>query len=178
MAINENQVSEWLTLMVLWHREAIYSATIIIGETCILKIYFMSWSPAIYSQLVSQHWFRYWLGAVRQQAITWTYVDHVKHHHMVSLSLNKFKRHRWKNAPFIWKWIWRAQCKIWWWRRLTFMILSFPTVRRTLRVTSTSMKTAECLESWNVAIGVRLKNEEFRCWPWCFWKGFLEVVRR
>ena len=27
--------------------------------------------------MISQYWFRYWLGAVRQQAITWTNVDWV-----------------------------------------------------------------------------------------------------
>ena len=31
--------------------------------------------PLKASLMISQHWFRYWLGAVRQQAITWTNVD-------------------------------------------------------------------------------------------------------
>ena len=29
------------------------------------------------SLMISRHWFRWWLGAVRQQAITWTNVDQV-----------------------------------------------------------------------------------------------------
>ena len=34
--------------------------------------------------MISQHWFRSWLGAVRQQAITWANVDSDQRHHMVS----------------------------------------------------------------------------------------------
>ena len=37
----------------------------------------------------SQHWFRLWLGAVRQQAITWVNVDPYVHHHMVPLGQNE-----------------------------------------------------------------------------------------
>ena len=35
--------------------------------------------------MISQHWFRLWLGAVRQQAITWANVDPVLCHRMASL---------------------------------------------------------------------------------------------
>ena len=42
--------------------------------------------------MISQHWFRYWLGAVRQQAITWTNVDQDPCHHMASLGHNELKR--------------------------------------------------------------------------------------
>ena len=38
--------------------------------------------------VISQHWFRYWLGAVRQQAITWTSVDQDLQRHMASLGSN------------------------------------------------------------------------------------------
>ena len=38
--------------------------------------------------LISQHWFRWWLGAVRQQAITWANVDPDLWCHMVPLSHN------------------------------------------------------------------------------------------
>ena len=34
--------------------------------------------------MISQHWFRQWLVAVRQQAITWTNVDQVLRRHMAS----------------------------------------------------------------------------------------------
>ena len=34
--------------------------------------------------MISQHWFRYWLGAFRQQAITWACVDQDPCRHMVS----------------------------------------------------------------------------------------------
>ena len=36
------------------------------------------------SPMISQHWFRWWFGAVRQQAITWTNVDLVPCRHMAS----------------------------------------------------------------------------------------------
>ena len=37
----------------------------------------------------SQHWFRKWLDAIRQQAITWTNVDPELRCHMVSLGHNE-----------------------------------------------------------------------------------------
>ena len=37
----------------------------------------------------SQHWFRWWLGAVRQQVITWANVDPDLCHHRLSLSHNE-----------------------------------------------------------------------------------------
>ena len=37
------------------------------------------------SLMISQHWFRQWLGAVRQQAITWANVDLVPCRHMASV---------------------------------------------------------------------------------------------
>ena len=39
--------------------------------------------------MISQHWFRQWLGAIRQQAITWTSVDQDLHRHMASLGPNE-----------------------------------------------------------------------------------------
>ena len=38
--------------------------------------------------MISQHWFRKWLGAVRQQATTWANVDPDLCHHMASLGHN------------------------------------------------------------------------------------------
>ena len=38
--------------------------------------------------MISQHWFRQWLGAVRQQAITWANVDPDLCRQMASLGLN------------------------------------------------------------------------------------------
>ena len=48
--------------------------------------------------IISQHWFRYWLGAVRQQAITWDNVDEGLCRHIVSLGhngLTNFISHPW-----------------------------------------------------------------------------------
>ena len=39
--------------------------------------------------MISQHWFRWWLGAVRQQTITWANVDSVSCRLMVSLGHNE-----------------------------------------------------------------------------------------
>ena len=39
--------------------------------------------------MVNQYWFRYWLGAVRHQAITWANVDPDLCHHMSSLGHNE-----------------------------------------------------------------------------------------
>ena len=40
--------------------------------------------------VISKHWFREWVSAVRQQAITWANVDPDLCHHMVSLGHNEF----------------------------------------------------------------------------------------
>ena len=37
--------------------------------------------------VISQHWIRYWLGAVRQQSIIWTKVDPDLYHRMTSLNV-------------------------------------------------------------------------------------------
>ena len=37
--------------------------------------------------MISEHWFRYWLSAIRQQAITWAKVDPDLCHHMASLAV-------------------------------------------------------------------------------------------
>ena len=39
--------------------------------------------------MISQHWFRWWLGAIRQQAITWASVDLDPCRHMTSLGHNE-----------------------------------------------------------------------------------------
>ena len=39
------------------------------------------------------HWFRWWLGAVRQQAINWTNIDHDLCHHMASQGFNELTDH-------------------------------------------------------------------------------------
>ena len=39
--------------------------------------------------MVSQHWFRYWLGGVSQQAIAWANVDQVPCRHMASPGHNE-----------------------------------------------------------------------------------------
>ena len=44
------------------------------------------------SLIISQHWFRWWLGAVRQQAITWANVDPDSCHNMASLGHNELNR--------------------------------------------------------------------------------------
>ena len=41
--------------------------------------------------MISQHWLRWWLGAVRQQAITWANFDPDLSHHMASLGPNELK---------------------------------------------------------------------------------------
>ena len=44
--------------------------------------------------MISQHWSRWWLGAVRQQAITWTSVDQDLQRHMAWLGPNELINHR------------------------------------------------------------------------------------
>ena len=39
------------------------------------------WSQNTFDDMISQHWFRQWLGVVKQQAITWANVDTNPWHH-------------------------------------------------------------------------------------------------
>ena len=39
--------------------------------------------------MISQHWFRWWLDAISQQAIAWANVDLDLCHHMISLRHNE-----------------------------------------------------------------------------------------
>ena len=48
------------------------------------------------SWMINQHCFRIWLGAIRQQAITWANFDPDLCRHMPSLGHNAFN---WQNAP-------------------------------------------------------------------------------
>ena len=41
------------------------------------------------SLMISKHRFRWWLDAVRHQAVTWTSVDYDQQHHVVSLGHNE-----------------------------------------------------------------------------------------
>ena len=51
--------------------------------------------------MISQHWFRQWLGAVRHQAITCANVDTDLRRHMVSLSPNEFHKRSAEPLPAI-----------------------------------------------------------------------------
>ena len=53
------------------------------------------------SQMISQHSFRWWLGAVRQQAITWTNVDPDLCTHMASPGHNKLTYSEVQRSPLM-----------------------------------------------------------------------------
>ena len=52
--------------------------------------------------MIRQHWIRWWLGAVRQQAITWANVDPDLCRHVVSLGHNELN---WDLEPTLHGWI-------------------------------------------------------------------------
>ena len=58
--------------------------------SCIFCKILLGWMPIIFCQ----HWFRLWLGAVRQQAIIWTIVDQYLCHQIASLGDNELNRHQ------------------------------------------------------------------------------------
>ena len=45
----------------------------------------LRWMPQNHTDNLGQHWIRWWLGAVRQQAMTWANIDLDLSHHMASL---------------------------------------------------------------------------------------------
>ena len=49
--------------------------------------------------MISQHWFREWLGAVRQQAIYWTSVDPDLCGHVLLISHSELKHRSWDKMP-------------------------------------------------------------------------------
>ena len=95
--------------------------------------------------VISQHWFRWWLGSIRQQANTWANVDQDLCNHMVSLGHNELRHCNslkyWAPLGFIWHsyqqaWyflIWIMQCSVQ--DRLTWVSCTF---------TSGSLKRKNC----------------------------------
>ena len=51
--------------------------------------------------MVSQHWYRKWLGAVRQQAITWANVDPDPCRQMTSLGLSELSIEKCQVVTFV-----------------------------------------------------------------------------
>ena len=65
-----------------------------------------------------QHWFRLWLGATRQQGITWTNVDQWWGAGISSLDMQYLGTLQWHEdvTKFLhivtqWKFVWNAQCR-------------------------------------------------------------------
>ena len=58
-----------------------------VAEVCLMKLPSDECHKALL--MISQHWFREWLGAVRQQAITWANVDPDLYRKMASLGFNE-----------------------------------------------------------------------------------------
>ena len=72
-------------------RHVIYKQILVIdgwGISCEIALLWMS----LASLMISQHWFRWWLGAVRQQVITWANVDPDLCRHMASLDPNELTK--------------------------------------------------------------------------------------
>ena len=94
--------------MVFWIPEYTYLTWWPLGDaTFIFKTYFLNslhriimWTFAVHllscechrtSLMRSQHWFRQWLGAIRQQAIIWANLDPDLYPHMASLGHTELK---------------------------------------------------------------------------------------
>ena len=65
-------------------KNAIFNFVLLIGIFRSSHDNALRWMPQT-SLMISQHWFRSWLCAIRQQAITWANVDSVPCHLMASL---------------------------------------------------------------------------------------------
>ena len=66
--------------------------------------------------IISQHWFRWWLGAVRQRAITWVNVDPDLCRHMASLGPNELNSQETLQIP---PHVRAVECLLWgFWRKL------------------------------------------------------------
>ena len=63
----------------VWFSDSLYR---IVAWAFGVKLFSGDWRRSLL--MISQHWFRQWLGAVRQQAITWTSVDQDLQRHMAS----------------------------------------------------------------------------------------------
>ena len=64
----------------------------------------------------SQHCFVWWLGAVRQQAITWSNVDHDHHGHVKSLGTNMLMINSLSlKDAMIWQWFWLTLVEVMVW---------------------------------------------------------------
>ena len=74
----------------------------------------LRWTSLDHSDDKSTYWFRYWLGAVRQQAITWTNVDLDPCRHMASLGHNELTMTWHATFAGIYIWFYRGyNCLLW-----------------------------------------------------------------
>ena len=112
-APNKQQATTWINGGQILLRHAVSLGQLTLGDVAIiLKVSFLkslhrivAWALALKllscechrSPLMrSQHWFREWFGAVRQQTITWVIVGPVLCRHMASLGHNDFPEARWQ----------------------------------------------------------------------------------
>ena len=76
----------WKGLLESWGWSAMRGLSIL--QHSILRQFLQTWWQVKYNSNVqtslmkSQHWYRYWLGAIRQQAIICTNIDQVLQYHM------------------------------------------------------------------------------------------------
>ena len=68
----------------IWFRNPLYNL-LYWTTTWVLTMKFLSGECYRTSLMRNKHWFRWWLGAIRQQAITLTSVEPDLHHHLTSL---------------------------------------------------------------------------------------------
>ena len=73
-------------------RYVIFKQILVFDGWCIYCDIALIWMSLDFTDDLGQHWFRSWLGAVRQQAITWTNVNTDLYRHMASLGHNVKKR--------------------------------------------------------------------------------------
>ena len=80
-----------------------------ISVICWLSLVQLPWYECHWTSLmISQHWFRQWLGVVRKQAITWANVDPDLRRHMASLGHNELKRAPDGLGKLLWSLLWRG----------------------------------------------------------------------
>ena len=95
----------------------VFSLYIIVACALALKLRTCKWYSTLL--IINQHWFRWWLGAIRHQAITWTNVDPDLCPHMVSLGMNSLPQEIWMK---FWISYFLIKFSNWWLRYLSHEI--------------------------------------------------------
>ena len=141
------------------------------GLFCDIALGWMSQDPLL---MISQHWFRLWLGAVRQQAITWANVDPDLCRHMVLLGQDELRNHQNTFISHFTPWHWNvADCQNELQRKTKISTLYSDNIMAADDLATQGARASVAMVlpklSWNILLSA---PQGLTHWPWVLWWSF------